>query len=95
MCSNTVRGNSVEQPQKSGLRSDQNCVQLDDKVNNESHPGSSSDNALENNGAGRAVKKVVFKIGSQLLGETEFLSESEEENLVMDFSENEEEKLFT
>lgn len=84
----TVRGNSTEQPQK-------NCVQLDDKVNIESEPGSSSDSALETNGAGGAVKKVVFKIGSQLLGETDFLSESEDENLVMDFSENEEEKLFT
>lgn len=77
----TVRGNSTEQPQK-------NCVQLDDKVNIESEPGSSSDSALETNGAGGAVKKVV-------LGETDFLSESEDENLVMDFSENEEEKLFT
>jgi len=88
MCSNSVQGNSVEQPQK-------NCVQLHDKVNNNSHPGCNSDSALENNGAGGAVKKVVFKIGSQLLGETDFLSESEEENLVMDFSEHEEEKSFT
>lgn len=84
----TVRGNSTEQPQK-------NCVQLDDKVNIESELGSNSDSALETNGAGGAVKKVVFKIGSQLLGETDFLSESEDENLVMDFSENEEEKSFT
>jgi len=63
-----------------------NCVQLDDKVNNHSH----SDAELEANNAGGVVKKVVFKIGSQLLGESDVLSESEEENLVMDFSENEE-----
>lgn len=81
----TVRGNSTEQPQK-------NCVQLDDKVNIESESGSNSDSALETNGA--AVKKVSFKMGSQLLGETDFLSESEDENLVMDISENEEEKSF-
>ena len=85
MCSNSVQGNSVEEPQKKR-------VQLHDKVNNDSHEGSDSDRALENTGA---VKKVVFKIGSQLLGETDLLSESEEENLVMDFSENEDEKSFT
>jgi len=85
MCSNSVQGNSVEEPQKKR-------VQLHDKVNNDSHGDSDSDRALENTGA---VKKVVFKIGSQLLGETDLLSESEEENLVMDFSENEDEKSFT
>jgi len=88
MCSNSVQGNSVEEPQKKR-------VQLHDKVNNDSHGGADSDRALENTVAGGAVKKVVFKIGSQLLGETDLLSESEEENLVMDFSENEDEKSFT
>jgi len=87
MCSNSVQENSSEQTQKK-------CVQFHDKVNNDRHGGSDSDSALDNNGAGGAVKKVVFKIGSQLLGETDLLSESEEENLVMDFSENEDEKLF-
>jgi len=82
MCSNKAQ-NCNEQAQK-------NCVQLDDKVN-VSHPGSNSDNAVENNDAGVVMKKVVFKIGSQFSGEAEFLSESEEEHLVMDFSENEEE----
>lgn len=39
---------------------------------------------------GQIVKKVVFKIGSQLLGAADFISESEEEKrLVMDFSEEE------
>lgn len=41
-------------------------------------------------GEGQIVKKVVFKIGSQLLGAADFISESEEEKrLVMDFSEEE------
>jgi len=87
MCSNSAP-NCDEQAQK-------NCVQLGDKVNIDSQPGSNSDTTLENSDAGGAVKKVVFKIESQLLGEADFLSESEEENLVMDFSENEEEKSFT
>ena len=37
-----------------------------------------------------AVPKILFKAGSSLLGEAEFLSESEEENLVMDFSDTDE-----
>ena len=88
MCSNSVQENSGELTQKK-------CVQLHGKVNNDSHGGSCSDSALDNSGEGGVVKKVAFKIGSQVLGETDLLSESEEENLVMDFSENEDEKLFT
>lgn len=87
MCSNTAQDGQDQ--------AHNNCVQLVDKVNNDSQPESSSDTTLEHNDAGVVVKKVVFKIGAQFLGEADILSESEEENLVMDFSENEEEKSFT
>jgi len=61
-------------------------------VGSDSRSGSYGDSALESNGAGEASKKVVFLCSSNLLGESDFLSESGDENLVMDFSENEDEK---